>query len=207
MLFNRAPLTNLLNTRNLLVLVCLLLIALVAGTHLTDATAQATPNRIAVIDVQKVLTQSNPGKASYLRLKALQDDRIARGRQMDEEARRLESELNTKRATLTPAQFEAMSKQLADKRTAIKRFAEDADKEIGDARDRELQALEAKIKPVVDGLGKEMALAAIFNKFESGLIFAADSIDITNTVIQRFNTTTTTAPAAAPATARPSPRP
>jgi len=160
-----------------------------------------------VIDVQRVLTQSNAGKASYLRLKTLQDERIARGRQMDEEANRLESDLNTKRATLTPAQLNAMSKQLADKRTAIKRFAEDADKEIGDARDRELQALEMKIKPVVDGLGKEMALAAIFNKFESGLIFAADSIDITNTVLQRFNMTTTSAPATTPTTARPSPRP
>jgi outer membrane protein len=205
MLFNRA--IDLLNIRNLLVLVCLLLVALVASTHLRDATAQGTPNRIAVIDVQKVLTQSNPGKASYLRLKTLQDDRITKGRQMDEEAKRLESDLNTKRATLTAAQFDAMTKQLSDKRTAIKRFAEDADKEIGDARDRELQALEAKIKPVVDGLGKELALAAIFNKFESGLIFAADSIDITNTVIQRFNTTTTTTPVATPATARPSPRP
>jgi Skp family chaperone for outer membrane proteins len=205
MLFNRP--TDLFNTRNFLVLVCLLLVALVASAHLRDATAQGTPNRIAVIDVPKVLTQSNPGKASYLRLKTLQDDRIAKGRQMDEEAKRIESDLNTKRATLTPAQFDAMSKQLVDKRTAIKRFAEDAEKEIGDARDRELQALELKIKPVVDGLGKEMGLAAIFNKFESGLIFAADSIDITNTVIQRFNMTTTTTPAPAPTAARPSPRP
>jgi len=50
-----------------------------------------------------------------------------------------------------------------------------------------LQALEAKIKPVIDGIGKEMGLAAIFNKFESGLVYASETIDITDTVIKRFN--------------------
>ncbi|MGZ8797026.1 MAG: OmpH family outer membrane protein, partial [Thermoanaerobaculia bacterium] len=54
-------------------------------------------------------------------------------------------------------------------------------------RDRELQALEARIKPIIDGIGKEMGLAAIFNKFESGLVYASDAIDITDTVIKRFN--------------------
>ena len=40
-----------------------------------------------------------------------------------------------------------------------------------------------------------MGLAAIFNKFESGLVYASDAIDITDTVIKRFNDA---APAAAP---------
>ena len=48
-------------------------------------------------------------------------------------------------------------------------------------------ALEAKIKSVIDTIGKEMGLAAIFNKFESGLVYASDAVDITDTVIKRFN--------------------
>ena len=63
---------------------------------------------------------------------------------------------------------------------------------------RELVALEAKIKPVIDAIGKEMGLAAIFNKFESGLVYASDAIDVTDTVIKRFNdATASAAPAAA----------
>ena len=53
---------------------------------------------------------------------------------------------------------------------------------------------------MIDSLGKEMGLAAIFNKFESGLVYASDAIDITDTVIKRFNDATaseTPAPAAA----------
>jgi len=158
--------------------------------------AQNAPARVAVIDVQKVLTQSTSGKAAYEKLRALQEERIAKAKTLDEDAKKLEAEIGTKRLSLSEDKLAEMQKQLADKRIAIQRYAQDADREIGEARDRELQALEARIKPVIDGIGKEMGLAAIFNKFESGLVYAADAIDITDTVIQRFNASAP-APAAA----------
>ena len=49
----------------------------------------------------------------------------------------------------------------------------------------------------MDALGKEMGLALIFNKFESGLVYASEAVEITDTVIQRFNAAAGT-PAAAP---------
>ena len=159
--------------------------------------AQTTPARVAVIDVQKVLTQSTSGKAAYEKLKKMQDDRMAKAQQMDEELRKLDSDINTKKISLSDDKLVEMQKQLADKRVAMQRFAQDADREITEARDRELAALETKIKPVIDSIGKEMGLAAIFNKFESGLVYASDAIDITDTVIKRFNEA---APAPAAAT-------
>jgi Skp family chaperone for outer membrane proteins len=91
-----------------------------------------------------------------------------------------------------------MTKQLSDKKIAMQRFAQDADRELGEARDRVMAELNQKIMPVVDQIGKEMGLAAIFNKFESGLIYASDAIDITDVVIKRFNDAQG-APAAQPA--------
>ena len=149
--------------------------------------AQNTPARVAVIDVQKVLTQSTAGKAAYEKLKKMQEDRLSKAKQMDEEMRKLDRRSTTKRISLGRGQARRDAKQLADKKIAMQRFAQDADREIGEARDRELQALQAKIKPVIDALGKEMGLAAIFNKFESGLVYASEAVEITDTVIQRFN--------------------
>lgn len=149
--------------------------------------AQTTPARIAVIDVQKVLTQSTAGKAAYEKLKKIQDDKMARAKAMDDELRKLDAEIASKRLSLSEDKLAEMSKQLADKRINMQRYAQDAEREIGEARDRELQALEAKIKPVIDAIGKEMGIAAIFNKFESGLVYASDAVDLTDSVIQRFN--------------------
>lgn len=149
--------------------------------------AQTTPARIAVIDVQKVLTQSTAGKAAYEKLKKIQEDKMARAKAMDDELRKLDADLASKRLSLSEDKLAEMSKQIADKRINMQRYAQDAEREIGEARDRELQALEAKIKPVIDAIGKEMGIAAIFNKFESGLVYASDAVDLTDSVIQRFN--------------------
>ena len=149
--------------------------------------AQNVPARVAVVDVQKVLTQSTAGKAAYEKLKKMQDDRLAKAKTMEEELRKLDQEIASKRLSLAEDKLAEMQKSLADRRIAMQRYAQDADREIGEARDRELAALQTKIEPVIDGIGKEMGLALIFNKFESGLVYAADAVDITDTVIQRFN--------------------
>lgn len=172
------------------------LVAVAVTALAVPVLAQTTPARVAVIDVQKVLTQSTAGKASYERLKKLQEERVEKAKTMDEELRKLDSDINAKKISLSEEKLTEMQKQLADKRISMQRYAQDADREIGEARDRELQALEAKIKPIIDAIGKEMGLAAIFNKFESGLVYASDAIDITDTVVKRFNEA---APAAAAA--------
>jgi outer membrane protein len=147
----------------------------------------SVPARVAVIDVQKVLTTSHLGKAAYDRLKKLQDDRVARMQKMDEDAKGMENELTTKKLSLSEEKQQEMAKQISDKRVAMQRYAQDADREVTEARDKALADLDNKIKPVIDAIGKEMGLAAIFNKFESGLIYASEAIDITDTVIKRFN--------------------
>jgi len=150
--------------------------------------AQTTvPARVACIDVQKVLTTSTAGKAAYDRLKKLQDDRVTKMQKMDEEVKTLANELQTKKLSLSEEKQAEMAKTITDKQTALQRYAQDADKEVSEARDKALQELDGKIKPIIDSIGKEMGLAAIFNKFESGLIYASDAIDITDTVIKRFN--------------------
>lgn len=159
--------------------------------------AQTTvPARVAVIDVQRVLATSSAGKAAYEKLKKMQEDRISKAQKLDEEIKSLDNDINTKKLSLSEDKLTDMAKQLSDKKIAMQRYAQDADREVGEARDRTLADLEQKIKPVIDGIGKEMGLAAIFNKFESGLVYASDAIDITDTVIKRFD-------AAAPAAAAP----
>ena len=172
------------------------LVAVAAAALAAPMFAQTPPARVAVIDVQKVLTQSTAGKAAYEKLKKMQDDKMAQAKSMEDELRKLDGEISTKRLSLSEDKLTDMQKQLADKRISMQRYAQDAEREIGEARDRELMALENRIKPVIDALGKEMGLAAIFNKFESGLVYASDAIDITETVIQRFNSAQPAAAAA-----------
>jgi outer membrane protein len=178
---------------SLWLLVAAAISAVVWTLAVQPSSAQAVPTRIGVIDVQRVLGQSTPGRAATAKIKQLQDSRMSRARVLDEELRKLNADLSA--AGVTPARRAQIEGQIADKRIAMQRFAEDADKEIGTTRDRELLALETRIKPIVDGVGKEMQLAVIFNKFEAGLVYVDPSLDITDTVITRFNAAAPAAPA------------
>jgi outer membrane protein len=172
------------------------LVAVATAALSVPAFAQGAPQRVAVIDVQHVLQTSIAGKAAYERLKKMQDERVARAQKMQEDETALENDVNTKKLSLSEEKLTELQKQISDKKIAMQRYAQDADREVGEARDKELAALELKIKPVIDAIGKEMGLAAIFNKFESGLVYASDAIDITDIVVKRFD-------AAAPAPAAP----
>ena len=184
-----------------------LLIAIAATALALPVFAQtAAPGRLAVIEVQRILTTSVAGKAAQEKLKKMQDDKMTRANKMQEDMKALATEINTKKLSLSEDKLADLQKQLADKQVALQRYGQDAEKELGEARDRELLALENKIKPVIDQIGKEMGLAAIFNKFESGLVYASDAIDITDVVLKRFNDATVaesgTQPAAQPAAAK-----
>lgn len=152
------------------------------------AMAQTTaPARIAVINVQRVLAESESGKAALEKLRKMQEERTAKLKKMDDEIRGLDTELSQKRMSLSADRIAEMQKQISDRRILLQRAGQDAERELGEARDRELQAMEAQIMPLIDELGKEMGFAAIFNKFESGLVYASPAIEITDTVIKRYN--------------------
>jgi len=175
------------------------LVSMAVAALAIPALAQSSaPARVAVIDVNKVLSSSTAGKVAAAKLKQLQEDKMARAQKLDEEIKTLDNDINTKKISLSEEKLTDMAKQLSDKKIAMQRFAQDADRELGEARDRVMAELNQKIMPVVDQIGKEMGLAAIFNKFESGLIYASDAIDITDVVIKRFNDAQV-APAAQPA--------
>jgi len=179
------------------------LVSLAVAALALPTFAQSAPARVAVIDVNKVLMNSTAGKTAYERLKKMQDDRVAQAKKLDDEIAALDKDINEKKLTLSEEKLTDMSKKLNDKKIAMQRFAQDADRDIGEARDKALADLETKIKPVIDAIGKEMGLAAIFNKYESGLVYASDAIDITDTVVKRFNDMNAgAAPAAAPAAAK-----
>ena len=149
------------------------------------AAAQA---KVAVIDVQRVVTESDPGKEVMQSLRVLSDAKAQEGQTLQQELATLQDQFNKQRFTVSEARQAEMSKEIEDKQIAIRRFQDDAQRELQDAQRRELGSLEERILPIINQVGQEQGLTLIFNKFQSGLVYADQNIDITDSVIQRFNT-------------------
>lgn len=166
------------------------LVALLMSLLALPLIAQTSaPSRVAVIDVRKVLAESVAGKTAMERLKKLQDEKADRAKKLNDELAGLESQIKTKSMSLSEDKLAELNKQFTDKKLAFQRFGQDAERELTEARDRSLQELERQILPLINDIGKEMGFAVIFNKFEAGLVYAAPAIDITDTVVKRFNDT------------------
>jgi len=148
-------------------------LALLVAASAVPAAAQA---KVAVIDVQRV------------ELKELSDRKVQEGQGIQQELAELREQFNKQRFTLSEDKLEAMTKDIEDRQIALQRFEDDAQRELNEARRRALGALEQRIMPVIDAVGQEKGLTLIFNKFQSGLVYADDTVDITDEVIRRFNT-------------------
>jgi len=155
---------------------------------LAAAVPAAAQVNIAVIDVQRVVTESDPGKQALQKLKQLQDAKIDEGRALQQELATMQDQMSKQRFTLSEERLAELSKQLEDKQIALQRFQDDAERELDEARRRELGGLEGRIIPVINEIGSERGYTLIFNKFQSGLVYADDAVDITDDVIRRFNT-------------------
>jgi len=189
---------------------CAVLAALTAAPA---AVAQAAPpkvEKIAVLDVNRVIQDSAIGKEALARVQKLQQSKQEELGKRQKELRDLEQKIQEQGKSLSEEAMEKLQKDYQAKAVDLKRFQDDAQRDLEETQRKELKTLEERIMPIIDAFGKEMGYTAIFNKFNSGFLFAADDVDITNTFIQRFNTQIAApaaavkpAAAAAPAAAKP----
>lgn len=147
---------------------------------------QAPP--VAVIDVQRVVEESAAGREAMGRLRKLQEEKVTQGRKLSDELASLRRQLETQAVTLSEAKIAELRKQIEDKQVELQRFQDDAQQELEEAKAKELQNLEKQIMPIINEIGREKKFLLIFNKFQSGLVYADDAVDITDEVLRRFNT-------------------
>ena len=167
-------------------------VAAVVAAVAAPAKAQEPPKlAVAVIDVNLLVQDSAAGKEAMVRLKKAQDEKVAERKKLTDEINGLQKQLESQRSTLTDSKIADLQKQIEDKSIALKRFDDDAQQQLEDAKRKELDGLEKQIMPIIQELGKERKLLLIFNKFQSGLVYADDSVDLTDEVLKRFNTRVT----------------
>jgi outer membrane protein len=160
--------------------------------------AAAGPLRIGVINVERLVQESALGKEAFNRVKRINDQKKEEGDKLQKELRDLEQKLADQGSALADDKRETLQKSYQEKAIAFKRFQDDATRELDAAQKKELGELERRVFPVINQVGKEKGFTMIFNKFQAGLLYADDAVDITDDVLKVFNTTVAV-PAAKPA--------
>ncbi|MGH9366654.1 MAG: OmpH family outer membrane protein [Thermoanaerobaculia bacterium] len=202
--------------RTLLTLAAAGLAAVALGQNAAPSAAPLVaapgPPKIAVINVDRLVTDSALGKEAFARVKKLADTKKEEADKLTKELRDMEQKLADQGASLADEKKEALQKQYQEKAIAFKRFQDDTQRALEESQKKELEELQKRVMPVITQIGKEKGFTLIFNKFQSGLVYADEAVDVTDDVLKRFNTTvampapaaTASAPSAA---AQPKPTP
>lgn len=157
------------------------------GPRVSPAVAQDTPLAVAVVDVQRVLTESQPGRQRTASLETEQQRLQAQGERLQQEARQIQSRIAELEGSQAEAELASLRQELQQKTTELNQFAEQARRDLGQRQETVLREIEQIVMPVIQAIGDERRLTLIFRKFDSGLIYTVPSVDITDDVIARID--------------------
>ena len=149
--------------------------------------AQAPSPKFGVIDVQEIVTASETGKKVFAQLETFGKDKQTELDGKRKEIEDLRAKLEAGKNTLAEARVKEMADQIEQKGIALDRALDDAKREFGRRQQELLGQIEQKVLPIITQIGHEGAYTMIFRKFDSGLIYADESTDITKTVIQKLD--------------------
>lgn len=143
--------------------------------------------KVAVIDVERILIESERGKAALQEIEALRRQKQEEGETRQQEITELRNRLSEGQLSLSQERLAELQKQLEERVIGLQRFQDDANRELSKKRNEVLDQIEQSVFPVINQIGQEGGYTLIFNKYNSGLVYADDAVDITPRVIARYN--------------------
>lgn len=168
-------------------------LACVAAAQTPSSAAAASPavptaGQIVILNSQRLALESAPGKEAYGRLRKLSDQKKEELDRLEKEARDLVQKLNDQGPSMPADKRDQLEKQADDKQKAWKRMQEDDQKDLQEAERKEMAALENRIGPIVNAFFKERQYAIVLDS-RAGIVYRDDTVDVTEDVLKRINTT------------------
>jgi len=165
-----------------------MLVALLAGLSLlAPRIAHAAELKIAYVDLQRAFAEVDEGKAAKAKLEQLRD---AKQKELDKEQEALKKEKDTfekQMATMTDTARQQQGTELQKKLYDLQQRFEKGRAELAQTERETLSGILGKMQPIIQTIAQRDGFTMVFEKTDSGLLYAPASLDITNELIRLFN--------------------
>jgi outer membrane protein len=146
-----------------------------------------TAQKIGYIDLQKALNLSAAGKAAKEKIKEKVQGYDAEVKSRQEELKKLKEELEKQAMLLSEEARNAKERDYQQKVKDYQRFAKDIQETLQQTDADYTRKIVESILKVVQDVGKRDGYTLILEKTESSLVYADDSIDMTDEIIKTFD--------------------
>lgn len=164
----------------------LLVLALVAAGPLPAQDAPGRgPSGIAVIDQNRLLTDSGTGRGIESAFQAASRELVAENRRIEAALEDEERALTASRPTTPPADFQRLAAEFDKKVEGIRSAQEAKSRSLGRQRDEERQHLIQRALPVLAQLMQERSATVLVDR--NAVVLSFGQADITDAAIERLN--------------------
>jgi outer membrane protein len=165
-----------------------MLVALLAGLSLlAPRIVHAAELKIAYVDLQRAFAEVDEGKAAKAKLEQMRD---AKQKDLDKEQEVLKKEKDTfekQMATMTDSARQQQGTELQKKLYDLQQRFEKGRAELAQTERETLSGILSKMQPIIQTIAQRDGFTMVFEKTDSGLLYAPASLDITNELIRLFN--------------------
>jgi outer membrane protein len=161
-------------------------LALVVIPSVTGSTQEAAPVKIGVIDLQDIANRSAIGQETQKRVREFYESKKA---ELEQKEIGLQSEttaLENQRAILSADAYTRKKNELEQKNLQLRQDQDNAETELNNIRQTELDRFANSVGPIIEAIGKELNYTLILDR-RSGVYYFDQNVDLTELVVQRIN--------------------
>ncbi len=165
-----------------LVLLCTWLLAACA------ASGPKVEGKVAVVDPQRVLNETNAGKKAKETLASFSKNRQALIELEEKELRRMEEDFVKQASVLSPAAKREREEQFRRRMAEYQQKVGELNREVQEKQKDVLDGFRDKIETLVAKVAKRLGVQVVVDKGRGGpTLYSEESLDISSQVIEEFN--------------------
>ncbi len=153
----------------------------------TSGIARAAEIKIGYVDLQRALQEVNDARSAKTRLQSMVDDRK---KVFENEQSNLMKEKDTFEKQMSAMSPDARSQRQTDLGKRAFDLSQRWEKEKADFAQKEhteMQAIFAKMNPIIASIAQREGMTFVFEKSEAGILYAPAYLDITNELVRLYN--------------------
>lgn len=145
-------------------------------------------SKIAVVNLQIVVSESKLGKAGQDQMKKLGDSKTSDQQALAKKVQDLQSQIQSQGGVLSPTALAQKQSDLDKASRDLQHFQDDAQAQIKELNDQLLDNFQDKVIPIVEEIAKEKGLFLVLSLQDSApLLYIHPGLDLSEEVVKRLD--------------------
>ncbi|NWH04335.1 OmpH family outer membrane protein [Desulfobacter latus] len=160
---------------------------LIVAAMFTCSAFAADPAKVGVVSFEKILKESSAGKVMQKDLKAKLDELQAKLQAEEKKVQEMSAALEREELVLSAEKKLERQRELRDNADDLKKMNADYTQEMKILQRKRINQIQKDVFEITNKLGKSQGYLLIIEKKVAGVIYAADTVDVTDAVIKEYN--------------------